>query len=184
MRGMVDGLVNPQPLVLHLPAVYHGEGLTPRLLAGLDDVLAPILSTIDNVDAHLDPRLTPPDFLPWLAGWVGFELNENWSESQQRSLVARMALLLRWRGTKRGMVDLIRLFLAIDPARIEIEDSGGVAWSATPNGTPPGGGPPTVTVRLRADGDGDDEDDVRDRLDRLVAAMVPAHVGHEVEVAS
>lgn len=177
MRGMVDDLVNPHPLATALPAAYQGEAFTEAFLAALDEVIAPLLSTLDNVDAYLDPALAPADFLPWLGGWVGVELDENWSQAQQRRLLGQAVELLQWRGTRHGMVELVRHFLAIDVDRIEVTDTGGVAWSATPDGALPGSVPADVEVRVHCD----DEVD-RDRLDQLVSSVVPAHVGHHVEV--
>lgn len=181
MRGRLPDLVNPHPLVTGLPALYQDDDLTRRFLAVLDDHLAPLLTTMDTVDAYLDPALTPPDFLAWLAGWVGVELDENWSLPQQRRLVAVAVQLLQWRGTRRGMVDLIRHFLDLDAEDIDVEDSGGVAWSASPGGDVPGSVPATLRVRVRA-ADGATVD--VQRLRRLVAEATPAHVRHDVEVVT
>ncbi len=180
MRGLVDDLPNPNPLVTALPAPFQGQPFTERFLSAFDDAVAPILLTLDTMDAYLDPALTPPDFLPWLAGWVGLELDENWSLHQQRRMVGQAVELLRWRGTRRGTSSLIEDYLGISADRIEIEDTGGVAWSPTPDADPPGSAPPSVRVRVRV---GEDEIDVR-RLERLVAAAIPAHVAWEIEVGS
>lgn len=181
MRGTIPGLVNPDPLSLSLPALYQGESFGERFLSVFDDLIAPILSTLETQAAYLDPDLTPPDFLPWLAGWVGLELDENWSEDQQRRMVAGAVALLQWRGTRRGTVDLIRSYLGIAEEQVEVEDSGGVAWSPTPNGPVPGTTPPRVKVTVRAP---DPAQVDMSRLERLVADAVPAHVAHEVEVGA
>lgn len=181
MRATVPGLVNPYPLATALPAVYQGESFTERFLSACDDVLAPVLSTLDNVDAYLDPALCPPDFLPWLAGWVGLELDENWTLDQQRRLVATTVQMLQWRGTRRGLVELIQRFLGIDADQIEVTDSGGVSWSVAPGSADTDPTPPTLRVRIRVAAP--DEVDGR-RLEHLVAASTPAHVAHEVEVVA
>lgn len=179
MRGLIEGLANPHPLAMELPSPYQGESFTERFLSVFDDAMAPVLSTLDNVDSYLAPALTPPDFLPWLAGWVGVELDENWSEAQQRRLVAEAVRLMSWRGTQRGMVDLVCNYLDLDPADIEVTDSGGVAWSATPNGEPSGSSPARLQVTVRAPVP---EDIDVARLRRLVASAIPAHVAHQVDV--
>lgn len=181
MRGTIPGLVNPDPLNLSLPALYQGESFGERFLSVFDDLLAPIQSTLENQSAYLDPYQTAPDFLPWLAGWVGLELDENWAEDQQRRLVAGAVALLQWRGTRRGMVDLICSYLGIGEDQVDVVESGGVSWSPTPNGPVPGEAVPHVKVTVR----GLDPDQVdRKRLERLVADGVPAHVAHEVEVGA
>ena len=69
MRGAVPGLPTPHPIGLALPALYLDDGFTQRFTAGLDEVLAPVLLTLDCLDAYLDLELAPPDFLDWLAGY-------------------------------------------------------------------------------------------------------------------
>lgn len=178
MRATIAGLVNPHPLVTELPAAWQGQEFTTHFLTAFDDALAPIMTTIDTFDAYLDPALAPPDFLPWLAGWLGLELDENWSEQQQRRLVARAVDLLSWQGTHHGTRTLIRHFLGIDPDRIELADSGGVAWSVTPDGAVPGDAPARLQVRVAA------RDVDQARLRRLVRDAVPAHVAVDVEVVA
>lgn len=181
MRGTIPGLVNPDPLSFSLPALYQGESFGERFLSVFDDLLAPILSTLETQSAYLDPNLTPPDFLPWLAGWVGLELDENWAEDQQRRMVAGAVALLQWRGTRRGTVELICSYLGIAEDQVEVVDSGGVTWSPTPNGPVPGTTPAHVKVTVRTPDPA--QVDVK-RLERLVADAVPAHVAHEVEVGA
>lgn len=181
MRGAVPGLVNPHPLATSLPSLYQGESFTERFLSVFDDALAPLFATLDSMDAYLDPRLTPPDFLPWLAGWVGIELDGNWSEAQQRRLLARAVALLQWRGTRRGLVELICHYLDVDEEAVEVEDSGGISWSVTPGAAPPGAAVPTVRVQVGA---GTDMEVDVGRLERLVRAAVPAHVAPLVEVGT
>ncbi len=70
-RALVDDMPTTQPIASYLPAMLQADDFCVRFTEGLDPVLAPVLSTIDNLDAYLDPWLTPPDFLGWLAGWFG-----------------------------------------------------------------------------------------------------------------
>ena len=54
MRTAVPGLVTPHPIGRPLPALYLDDDFTQRLTAGLDEVLAPVLLTLDCLDAYLD----------------------------------------------------------------------------------------------------------------------------------
>ena len=74
MRGLVAGLDGTHPLGPALPALYQEDVTAQRFLSAFDDALAPILCTLDNIDAYFDPRLAPEDFLDWLGGWVGLSL--------------------------------------------------------------------------------------------------------------
>jgi phage tail-like protein len=180
VRGLVPGLLSPHPIGERLPALYLDDDLVQRFTAGLDDVLAPVLSTLDSSDAYIDPRLAPLDFVAWLAEWVGVELDGTWPEARQRALVARAADLYAWRGTVRGLVELIEIYTGVRP---EIEETGGVTWtaSAPPAGTIPGAAPPMLLVRVRVPAGHPDPIEAS-RIERLVAEAKPAHVPHRVEV--
>jgi phage tail-like protein len=159
-----------------MPGIYHDDDLCQRFLAGLDEVLAPVLCVLDNLDAYFDPALAPDDFVAWLATWVGLALDENWGLARQRALVARAAELYSWRGTLRGLAAHVAIYTGAEP---EVTDSGGCSWSAVPGGDLPGTWPPRVTVRVRAS----DPADAR-RVEEIVATAKPAHVEHEVEVVA
>jgi phage tail-like protein len=166
-------------LATGLPAVFQNDGFTARFVSAFDDVVAPVFHTLDNLDAYLDPSLCPPDFLPWLAGWVEIELDDNWSLEQQRRLVATAVEVARWRGTCRGLVELVCRYAAVGPDAVDVVDSGGVTWSSSPGGDP-GHGEHRATVRVRVPEPGQVD---AARLTRLVGKAVPAHVSFTVEVA-
>jgi len=72
---------------------------------------------IDRLGDLIDPLTTDPKFLPWLASWVGFELDESLPVHQQRELVRRAIRLYRTRGTRRGIEEMVRVLTAA-PVRI------------------------------------------------------------------
>ncbi|NEC21477.1 phage tail protein, partial [Streptomyces parvus] len=87
-RAAVPGLPSRYPIGELLPALYADDDLAQRFTAGLDTVLAPVLSTLDNLPAYVDPALAPADFLPWLASWVGVEADPAWPVELRRAVVA------------------------------------------------------------------------------------------------
>ncbi|WP_274031566.1 phage tail protein [Streptomyces sp. MMBL 11-1] len=202
MRGGIPGLPTPHPLIDRLPAVYLEQDFLQRFLAALDDVLAPVLLSIDNLPAHLDPRSAPDDFLDWLAQWVAADLHEGSPPELRRAAVRGAVARHARRGTAGGLAEALRLETGTEP---EIIESGGTAWSTGP-GTPlPGQARPWVTIRIRTmadgggdgdgdgnrDGDGDGDGDGRPagirqpdrvRLEELIGAEVPAHVGFTLEL--
>jgi len=175
-RGAVEGLENAHPIGQQLPALYQDDGFALRFAGALDEVLAPLLLTLDCASAYFDPWLAPSDVLDWLAGWVGTEVDETWSLAKRREVVARSADLYRRQGTVSGLADRVELVFGVRP---EIEESGGVAASATPGAPLPGRSEPGLLVRLRVDDP--TTVDVR-RLDVLIGAVKPAHLPHRVEV--
>ena len=175
-RGVVEGLPSPHPIGLTLPALFHEDEFAQRFTTAFDDVLAPIFSTLDNLDAYLDPAVAPLDFVELLASWVGVELDETWPEARRRELVSQAVELYRWRGTVRGLAALVTIYAGVEP---EIEESGGTAWSPTPGGEMPGSAEPRLVVKVRVP-----KGALVDagRLEAIVAAAKPAHVPHQVEV--
>ena len=178
MRGHIDDLTTPTSLVHALPAVFQ-EDFTVRFVRAFDDVLAPLFLSIDTVDSYLDPALTPVDFLPWLGGWVGLDLDENWSEEQARRLVATATRLFALQGTVAGVRALVLAWTGLAPDALEVLDSGGTTWSPAPLSAPPGEEVPELVVRLRIAPD--EQPDVP-RLRRFVERTTPAHVRVRVEL--
>src|SRR5688572_10836276 len=101
MRGLIENLLSPHPLGAALPGLYQEDDFTQRFLAALDEVLAPIFATLDNINCYFDPTFAPEDFLEMLAEWVGLTLDERWPLETQRTMVARAIELYAWRGTNR-----------------------------------------------------------------------------------
>jgi phage tail-like protein len=176
VRGLVADLASPQPLADSLPGIYQEDELARALTRAFDDGLAPIVGTIDNIAAYLDPALTPDDFLDWLAGWVGILPDETWPIERRRAIVAVASQIYRRRGTAAGLTMQLRLLTAGD---VEVTDSGGASWSKTPGSKPPGDGSYSVRVRVKPP---KKETIDAARLNALVAAAKPAHVAHTVEI--
>jgi phage tail-like protein len=174
-RGLVDGLRSPHPLGERLPGIYLEDGFAQRLMTAFDEVLAPVLSALDNLEAYLDPSHAPGDFLEWLAGWVGLVLDESWPIDRRRSFVAAAMALYRIRGTARGLAAHVETVIG---GHVEVEESGNTS-SSTDSGEPPAARSAfEIVVRVRLAG-GTEADLAR--VDALVAAIKPAHVIHRVE---
>lgn len=177
-RGRVEGLESPIPLLQRLPGVLQDGEFGERFVSAFDDGFAPIISTLDSLSAYVDPELAPADFLDWLSGWVGVELDDAWSLDQRRRIVAGAALVHRRRGTRAGLIEALELAFG---AAVEADDSGGCTWSAKPGGELPGKVTPQVDLRLVV-GDPDKVD--HRRVESLVEAVKPAHVAYTYEVAA
>jgi phage tail-like protein len=175
---------SPLPIGKTLPGIYREPGFTDvaeptrdgdqetlgplllRLCAGLDEVLAPIITVLDHFPAYLDPYTTPEDMLDWLGGWIGLDLRGGTTEDErmpQRIQVARAAELLGHRGTSAAMKAEIDAAFGIDSAVVSE-----VLGEA-----------PMLRVDVTVTGDVTVD---RLRLDALVDEIKPAHLPHEVEV--
>lgn len=176
MRGETPGILSPVPVVSRLPAVLADDDFLARFVTGLDDVLAPVYLTLDNLHAYLDPELAPEDFLLWLTSWVGIEHDQTWPVERTRAAVASAASLHRWRGTSRGVADAVALAFG---GEVEVAESGGVTGSLAPGAPFPGEATPSLRVVLRVPA-GSNVDPRR--LDALVASVKPAHVPHTCRI--
>lgn len=177
MRGTIPGLTTARHIGEYLPAVYQeSDPVMMAFTRGFDEALAPVPGVLDSLAAYIDPLLAPPDFVTWLATWVGAELDETWPIEGQRQAVSSAIEQFRRRGTETGL----RLDLeSATGGRIEIEENGGVAVSQLPGADLPGEPNPRVHVRVFV---ADPERADRAALERLVVASKPAWVAHTIEV--
>ena len=176
MRQGTELLENPHPLHASLPSLLQGDQFTLALTAGLDHVLAPIISTMDCIDAYVDTATAPADFLSWLGGWVGLVIDDSWPIDRRREFVQRAVQLYRIRGTVPGLTQMMEVLTG---GQVQIAETGGVSASAVPNGPLPGEPQPRMSVRIIVD----DPSAVNIKLiDAVVAEEKPAYVVHQVEV--
>jgi phage tail-like protein len=176
MRGTVEGFPSPHPLAEQLPGVYLEDSFAQRFLAAFDEMLGPVFSSLDNLEAYFDAWNAPRDFLDWLGGWLGLALDESWPVERSRAFIAAAMDLYRIRGTPRGLAEHVKKVTGSD---VEVEESGGATWSTLNGDNPPGRPGYELVVRLRLD---DPSEANLAKVQALVAAIKPAHVVHRVEL--
>jgi phage tail-like protein len=93
-----------------------------------------IEALIDKMEQYFDPAQAPAQFLPWLAGWVGMELEEgvefygeednaqksaavsqilplnSTRSSINRSMIEKMVQLYKKRGTLEGLMEYLQIY--------------------------------------------------------------------------
>jgi phage tail-like protein len=147
-----------------LPAIFRKADFTDRFLSIFEKTFAPTLQTLDLLWAYLDPLTAPEALLPFLAKWVGWEIDDYQSLEQQRRLIRNAVTLYRWHGTKWGLKFYLHLYtgLPLDEELSEAEQHISILETATDNfvlGSVPlgetaalgGGRPYHFTVRIRLD---------------------------------
>lgn len=134
-----------QTIVEELPGIFRVDDFTTEFVGGLDDVLAPVLLTIDNLPSYMDPDVAPIDFVRWLASWFDIEVQAEWSEERMRRTVRKIALLSNRRGTASALAELLE---ALTESDVALDDGGGV-WAAEPGD--PLDGRDTGRVEVRAE---------------------------------
>ena len=106
-----------------------------RFLHALEEVLDPIIATLDSLPAHLDVDLAPEHALAGLATWLGVDDVEVLPAPQRREAVRRAGDLARTRGTREGLELALTLFFP--DIVMHINDHGGVVVSDRVDDVPP-----------------------------------------------
>lgn len=145
-----------------LPTIYQDSDFLGRFLLIFENLWEPLEARQDNIDFYFHPYTCPAEFLPWLASWLGIELDRHWTEPQRRAMISEAYELYRWRGTRYGLTRLLELTSGMS---VEISDENGVAH--------------VMRVRITVPVGGSLE---RDQLHALIQQHKPAHVGYILDV--
>jgi len=105
--------------VRHLPAIYQSDELMGRLLMLFESFWGPVEQQINSMHYYFDPKMTPPEALPWLAEWVDVVLDERLTLGQQRHLLSTAAAHFRKRGSRQGMIEMLEIYTGATPMIIE-----------------------------------------------------------------
>jgi len=89
-----------------------------RFLSVFHHLFTTVVDKIEELPELTNPLNTDPEFLPWVASWVSFTLDESLPLYQQRELIRRAIRLYRKRGTREGMEEIVRVLTGA-PARVE-----------------------------------------------------------------
>ena len=104
--------------VQFLPSVFREDRESRRLLSKLltiyESLFDQVGAHIENLPALFDPEAAPAEALPWLAGWLGVELDGRLDDASRRDLIARAFERHGRRGTPEGMREWIRAVLGCE----------------------------------------------------------------------
>jgi phage tail-like protein len=83
-----------------------------------------VVHQIDTLPHMFDPTVAPLPMVQHMAHWLGVDwLDSSLDGRRQREIVLQYAQLIQWRGTKRGLQQLLEL---LSGAPAVVRDSGGV----------------------------------------------------------
>jgi phage tail-like protein len=97
----------------------HSSDQFRRFLFIFQHLMTTVTDQIDDLPDLTDPLAADPDFLPWIASWVAFPLDEDLPLHRQRELVRRSISLYRARGTVVGITEMIRVLTGADVRIVE-----------------------------------------------------------------
>lgn len=143
----------------YLPAVYQDDdesrSFLERYLSLFGTLFSELETEIGDLSRHIDPLRAEGEHLRWLAGWVGLETDDNWSDEQVRSFLLAAPELYHYRGTRRGILKAIELYTGEAPMIVEYFQTKAMRDNAdlrTMSERLYGNDPYTFTVLLKADG--------------------------------
>lgn len=175
------GVAMQSRLLAYLPTIYRSDPFIARFLLIFQSILDSIEQAIDNTHHYLDTGLAPTRFLPWLASWVGVTLDVSLDEAQQRRLIRQAVELSRWKGTRRGLREELRIRTGGRALIVENFDGMRLGQDAALGLNTHLGVRRDHCIAVTLATDGGTTVDQR-QADTLVEELKPAHVGHVVHI--
>jgi len=94
----------------HLPDIYDSDDFTSRFLMLFESFWKPISTQIDQIEYYFDPDLTPPEFIPWLASWLGLRADSALPLDRVRTLLKNAMMLYQYRGTYKALKTYLEIY--------------------------------------------------------------------------
>lgn len=157
-------------LLHQLPVAMVEDDFLSRFLRIFQTVSDSVLLQIDNLPHVFDPTVAPPEAVRLMGAWLGVDFIDSYLPIEtQRQIVREYSSLVQWRGTARGLRQLLGMISGEDAT---VEDSGGVYLE----GESPAN-PPHVKLAVASTGWATEAD-----LVRIVRNELPASVTFELWV--
>jgi phage tail-like protein len=107
----------------YLPAIYRNDqnhrDFLDRFLSLFESFFSNTEEDTENLDRYFDTEAAPVDALPWLAGWLALDLDDNWPEEKKRRAIARAFESYAQQGTREGLEKAIRFYAEVDALIVE-----------------------------------------------------------------
>lgn len=178
-RGHPDAR-SPFPLDAQVPAMLADDPMIRAYLAGLDEVWAPIVLTLDCFYAYLDPRTAPLDMVAFLGSWIRAESADAWDEATLREDVAQAHALFTMSGTARALSERL---VPRDAESVDIVDPGTTLTSAMPTNPQDWIDPADPIVRIRVRARAGATAVMKERIATTIRDLTPAHVVLDVTIS-
>jgi phage tail-like protein len=178
-RGYPDART-PFPLESQVPAMLAEDPMIRAFLAGLDEVWAPIVQTLDCFYAYLDPRTAPLDMVTFLGSWIRADTSDAGDERLLREDVAHAHALFVLAGTAAAVRERL---VPREAESVDIVDPGTTLTSTMPTNPQDWNDPVDPTVRIEVRTRAGATDVALERLRAAITDLTPAHVVLDVTFA-
>ena len=174
----------------YLPEIYEGDDFTSRFLMLFESFWKPINEQIEQVDNYFDPDLTPPEFIPWLASWVGLPVDDSIPLDRMRALLRNAIPLFQRRGTRQALQTYLEIYTSGQVEIVERRAANFVLGASATLGNEIALGtanrPNTVQIRLRIpqselERSRYSAQTYQRKMTEIVRSIIPAHVLYEVD---
>jgi phage tail-like protein len=159
-------------LLHQLPVGMVEDDFLSRFLMIFQTIADTAMHQIDTLRHVFDPTVAPDNMVRAMGAWIGIDwIDPSLPDELQRRIVREYSELVQWRGTTRGLRQLLEL-ISLEPA--VVSDSGGVFLEGDSVQQPP-----HVQLHVATSGWATEAD-----LLRIVRAELPASVTFELHVGS
>lgn len=97
-----------------LPELYEAsdtEHFLDHYLSVFQSVYDDVNQSIQDIPYLLDAGTTKQEYLEFLCQWIGVTKNQMWSDEKKRVLLSQAVGLFKIRGTRMGLLRLLKLYL-------------------------------------------------------------------------
>lgn len=170
-----------------LPAPYHQDPesarFLDRFLGFFDTVFAEILAENSRTGALFDPRAVPAGpFLDWLASWFDITFLPTWPEATRRDMVAQAVAMYRRRGTIAGLRQMLQWHTGLGEPVPAVIEHFRLTGPLSIGGEPLDAAAPAHAFTVVLPASAVVDKDARVQIDRVIAAVVPAHTRWELRL--
>jgi phage tail-like protein len=156
-------------VVRQLPMGMTEDDFFVRFVSIFQHMSNTVFEQIDTLPSLFDTAVAPDALVRAVGSWVGLDwVDPSFDDRVQRVLVRGYSAGLQWRGTRRGLTDLLTMITGEPPI---IQDSGGVYYEEAPDR------PPHVRIVVANSGPATSRD-----LLRIIREELPASVTFELEI--
>ncbi|MBN2735373.1 MAG: hypothetical protein JXR70_00225 [Spirochaetales bacterium] len=100
--------------IAFLPSMYQNNDFLKRFLWISQHLHYDTISILDNLHYYFTPLEAPDEFVNWMGSWFNVSDKLNLSSEKMRIFLQNALRLYRWRGTKIGLENLVKIVTGVE----------------------------------------------------------------------